>query len=56
MNEITVNEDNSQINQSYTKTETATLYTGKKFSNWELCKAFLNKWAKKQGFHLIKNK
>ena len=31
------------------------LYSRKTFTSWEECEHFLNKWAKDQGFHVIKD-
>ena len=31
------------------------MYSGKTFTSWEECEHFLNKWAKDQGFHVIKD-
>ncbi|CAG8592177.1 6730_t:CDS:1, partial [Scutellospora calospora] len=33
----------------------STLNTGKTFLNWDSCKSFLQKWAKKQDFHVVKD-
>ncbi|CAG8437245.1 9856_t:CDS:1 [Scutellospora calospora] len=48
--------DDIALNKSTAETETATLYGGKTFSNWESCEAFLSEWAKKQGFRMIKDR
>ncbi|CAG8568033.1 12745_t:CDS:2 [Racocetra fulgida] len=36
--------------------ETTTLYSGKRFLIWKVCENFLKKWAKKQVFHIIKDR
>ena len=41
---------------SPTELESITLYEGKKFSTWEICESFLDVWAKKQGFRIIKDR
>ena len=35
--------------------ELVSLYSGKKFSSWEACEIFINKWTKGQGFHIVKD-
>ncbi|CAG8734206.1 10950_t:CDS:2, partial [Funneliformis caledonium] len=40
---------------SPTELESITLYEGKKFFTWEICESFLDVWAKKQGFRIIKD-
>ncbi|CAG8738773.1 10644_t:CDS:2, partial [Funneliformis caledonium] len=41
---------------SPTELESITLYEGKKFSTWEICESFLDVWAKKQDFRIIKDR
>ncbi|CAG8661851.1 727_t:CDS:1, partial [Scutellospora calospora] len=49
--------DNSnELDKSIIEPETVNLYVVKTFQNWELCEAFLCKWAKKQGFRIIKDR
>ncbi|CAG8511943.1 7603_t:CDS:2 [Scutellospora calospora] len=47
--------DELEALQPQVDSEITTLYTEKIFSNWEQCETFLNAWAKKQGFQIIKN-
>jgi hypothetical protein len=35
--------------------ETTSLFSGKKFPLWEVCETFINKWAKRQGFCIVKD-
>ncbi|RIA98339.1 hypothetical protein C1645_870788 [Glomus cerebriforme] len=38
------------------KDEHSLLYSGKKFKLWEDCEIFINKWAKLQGFQIIRDR
>ncbi|CAG8486801.1 10775_t:CDS:2 [Funneliformis caledonium] len=39
----------------YKENELASLFSRKKFTSWEACETFINKWAKVQGFHIVKD-
>ncbi|CAI2194806.1 8410_t:CDS:2, partial [Funneliformis geosporum] len=40
---------------NHDETEASSLVSGKTFLTWESCELFLNEWAKRQGFNIIKD-
>ncbi|CAG8831761.1 25731_t:CDS:2, partial [Gigaspora margarita] len=37
------------------KNEYSALYSEKRFTLWEICENFINNWAKRRGFYLVKD-